>query len=105
MKASTAERMLHLPVRVGDIELGRAVDLIVDPTDGRTLGLDVLCRDGSQRYLPLAAATAHPDWIEAPRLCCCSTSTSAPSMAARRPRCARSAAAGSSARCWYARPP
>jgi hypothetical protein len=58
--------MLHLPVRVGDIELGRAVDLIVDPADGRTLGLDVLCRDGSHRYLPLAAATGHPDWIEIP---------------------------------------
>jgi hypothetical protein len=66
MKGSMVERMLHLPVRFGDIELGRAVDLIVDPTDGRTLGLDILCRDGSHRYLPLPAATAHPDWIEVP---------------------------------------
>jgi hypothetical protein len=64
MTGAPAERMLHLPVRIGDIELGRAVDLIVDPADGRTLGFEVLCRDGSHRYLPLAAAIGHPDWIE-----------------------------------------
>jgi hypothetical protein len=58
------EGLLRLPVRAGTIELGRSVDVILDPADNRVLGLDVLCRDGSHRYLPLAAANVGYDAIE-----------------------------------------
>jgi len=48
--------LLRLPVRTNGIEIGRPVDLIVDPVLNRALGLDVLCRDESHRFLPLTAA-------------------------------------------------
>jgi len=38
------------------MDVGRAVDLILDPVQRRALGLDVLCRDEVHRFLPLAAA-------------------------------------------------
>ena len=43
-------------MRLEGIDVGRAVDLILDPSHGRALGLDVLCRDEVHRFLPLAAA-------------------------------------------------
>lgn len=64
MRAASAETLLNLPVRAGDIELGRSADVILDPSTHRILGLDVLCGDGSHRYVPLAAASVRPGWIE-----------------------------------------
>jgi sporulation protein YlmC with PRC-barrel domain len=52
----SAEELLQFPVRLDGIDVGRAVDLIVDPLQKRALGLDVLCRDDVHRFLPLAAA-------------------------------------------------
>ena len=52
----SAEELLRFPVRLDGIDVGRAVDLIVDPQQKRALGLDVLCRDDVHRFLPLAAA-------------------------------------------------
>jgi hypothetical protein len=52
----SAEDLLQFPVRLDGIDVGRAVDLIVDPLHQRALGLDVLCRDEAHRFLPLAAA-------------------------------------------------
>ena len=52
----SAEELLRFPVRLDTIDVGRAVDLIVDPVQQRALGLDVLCRDDVHRFLPLAAA-------------------------------------------------
>lgn len=54
---------LMRPVRLRGIQLGRAVDVIVDPSLQRVLGLDVLCGDGEHRFLPYAAADARPDQI------------------------------------------
>jgi hypothetical protein len=51
------------PVRLRGIQLGRAVDVIVDAELRRVLGLDVLCGDGEHRFLPFAAAEARPDEI------------------------------------------
>jgi len=48
--------LLLLPVRMRGIAIGRAVDVIVDPTGKQVLGFDVLCRDESHRFLPLTAA-------------------------------------------------
>ena len=51
-----AGELLRLPVRTKGIEIGRPVDVIVDPTGNRALGFDVLCRDESHRFLPMSAA-------------------------------------------------
>jgi hypothetical protein len=48
---------------VRGIELGRLVDLILDPGGRRVLGFDVLCGDGEHRFLPVAAAETHPDQV------------------------------------------
>jgi hypothetical protein len=57
------DAVLRLPVRARGIELGHPTDLIVDLEGGRALGLDVICGDRRQRFLPLAAATIEPDRI------------------------------------------
>jgi hypothetical protein len=52
----SAEELLRFPVRLDGMDVGRAVDVIVDPLQQRALGLDVLCLDEVHRFLPLAAA-------------------------------------------------
>ena len=59
-----AEELLNLPVVVRGIELGRPVDLIVDPEATRALGFDVLCGDAAHRFLPFAVARIGADAIE-----------------------------------------
>lgn len=56
MRSLPAEHLLRLPVRLDGLQIGHAVDLILDPAHGRALGFDVLCRDDVHRFLPLAAA-------------------------------------------------
>jgi uncharacterized protein YrrD len=56
MTAVLAEQLLRLPVRAGGTDIGKVVDLLIDPPGRRVLGLDVLCRDESHRFLPLSAA-------------------------------------------------
>ena len=63
MKGISAGELLRLPVRVRGVEIGHAVDAIVDPAQNRVLGLDVLCRDDSHRFLPLTAASIRADEI------------------------------------------
>lgn len=46
------------------IELGRVVDVILDEAARRTIGLDVLCRDGGHRFLPFATARIGEEDIE-----------------------------------------
>jgi hypothetical protein len=60
----TAEALLKLPVRIRGIHLGWPVDVILDASGGRALGLDVLCGDETHRFLPLAAAEVSADSIE-----------------------------------------
>jgi hypothetical protein len=48
--------VLTLPVRLHGIDLGRAVELVVDLDVRRVLGFEVRCRDDVHRFLPLAAA-------------------------------------------------
>jgi PRC-barrel domain len=59
----SAEKLLRFPVRLDGLDVGRAVDLILDPSQGRALGLDVLCGDEVHRFLPLAAAEVGEDEI------------------------------------------
>jgi len=60
------KRLLRLPVRVRGIELGRSVDLLVDPNQRRVLGLDVLCGDERHRFLPFATAIRGEDELVVP---------------------------------------
>jgi hypothetical protein len=63
MKGVPASELLRLPVRLAGIEIGYAVDVIVDTKQKRVLGFDVLCRDESHRFLPLTAATIDDEQI------------------------------------------
>jgi sporulation protein YlmC with PRC-barrel domain len=45
-----------LPVRLRGIDLGRAIELVVDLDVRRVLGFEVRCGDDVHRFLPLAAA-------------------------------------------------
>jgi len=65
MRGVSAERLLHLPVRVRGIELGRPVDLVLDREHTRALGFEVLCGDEERRFLPLAVATIREGELEA----------------------------------------
>ena len=56
MTRRLAGELLRLPVRTRNIEIGRPVDVIVDPVDNRAVGFDVLCRDDEHRFLPWTAA-------------------------------------------------
>ena len=48
----------------GSIELGRVVDVLLDETGERTVGFDVLCGDGSHRFLPYATALLGGEVVE-----------------------------------------
>ena len=52
----TGATLLGLPVRLGNIELGRPVDVVVDVQRRRALGLEVRCGDASHRFLALSVA-------------------------------------------------
>jgi len=58
MRGHRGQELLRRPVKIRGIQLGRAVDLILDPAGRRVLGFDVLCGDGAHRFLPIAAAEA-----------------------------------------------
>lgn len=58
-----AEQLLRLPIRLRGIDVGHAVDVILDPEGRRALGLDVLCKDDAHRFLPFTAAQVGADEI------------------------------------------
>jgi hypothetical protein len=57
--------LLRRPVRVRGILLGKAVDVLLHPTEPQALGFDVLCGDERHRFLPLTAAEVRDDHLEA----------------------------------------
>ncbi len=57
--------LLNKRVTTDGIELGRVVDVILDESADRLIGLDVRCLDGSHRFLPIAAAQVGGDDVEA----------------------------------------
>jgi hypothetical protein len=63
MASLPAEQLLRFPVRLDGMDVGRAVDLIIDPDHRRAVGFDVLCRDDVHRFLPLAAAEVQGEEI------------------------------------------
>lgn len=58
--------LLALPILTQGIELGRVVELVLDLDAGRVLGFEVRCGDGTERFLPLAAARIRPGEIAIP---------------------------------------
>lgn len=52
----SGDELLGLPVRLHGIELGRAVDVLLDRYGLRAVGLDVRCGDEVHRFLPLLTA-------------------------------------------------
>jgi hypothetical protein len=56
VRGQTASRLLRAPVLVRGIRLGEVEDLLLDATEPRILGFDVLCGDGSNRFLPFTTA-------------------------------------------------
>lgn len=64
MGSRSATELLHLPVQLHGIRLGRPVDLLLDPVEWRVLGFVVLCGDESSRFLVFAAADLEDDAID-----------------------------------------
>ncbi|MDQ2967992.1 MAG: PRC-barrel domain-containing protein [Actinomycetota bacterium] len=56
MRERTGAELLGLPVRLHGIQVGRPVDLLLDPEAQRAVGLDLLCGDEVHRFLPLPTA-------------------------------------------------
>jgi hypothetical protein len=56
MGGLTGDVLLSLPVRLHGIQLGHAVDVLLDRETLRAVGLDVLCGDDVHRFLPLPTA-------------------------------------------------
>ncbi len=52
MAAVTMATLLSLPVRVRGIQLGRPLAALLDESGERLVGLELLCGDGSHRFLP-----------------------------------------------------
>jgi hypothetical protein len=51
-------------VTSGGIELGRVVDVILHGSGERPVGFDVLCGDGSHRFLPFPTARIERERVE-----------------------------------------
>jgi hypothetical protein len=56
MGSGSAKELLELPVTLHEIKLGRCIDVVLDETGERVVGVVVLCGDGSERFLVLDAA-------------------------------------------------
>lgn len=64
MRAQRASTLLRAPVFVRGIRLGEVEHVLLDAQGARILGLDVLCGDGSNRFLPFATARPAAGGIE-----------------------------------------
>jgi hypothetical protein len=52
------EELLRQAVLLHGIQIGRVVDVILEPDHQGVIGYEVRCEDGRHRFLPHAAATA-----------------------------------------------
>lgn len=58
-----ASELLRLPVRAMGVRLGRPVELLLDVSARRAVGIEVVCGDDVVRLLPIAAARLARDHI------------------------------------------
>jgi len=63
MRAFSANGMLGFPLLLHGIELGRPVDIVLDSTEWRVLGLVVHCGDGTIRFLAWPAMSLRREEI------------------------------------------
>jgi hypothetical protein len=63
MRGLRATALMAMPLRLNGISLGRAVDLLLDREELKVLGVEVLCRDGVHRFLPLATAVVSEEGL------------------------------------------
>ena len=56
--------LLNKRVVTDGIELGRVVDVILDESGARPIGFEVLCGDGSHRFLPDPTARIDDEHVE-----------------------------------------
>ena len=56
MREKKGDELLRLPVRLHGLQVGRPVDVLLDPDAQRAVGLDLLCGDEVHRFLPLPTA-------------------------------------------------
>ena len=63
MLERTGDELLGLPVRLHGLQVGRPVDLLLDPDALRAVGLDLLCGDEVHRFLPLQTAAIGDEGI------------------------------------------
>jgi PRC-barrel domain len=55
VRGETASTLLRAPVLTRGIRLGEVTSVLLDVEEPRILGLDVLCGDGANRFLPFSA--------------------------------------------------
>lgn len=63
MRGRAAAELLSLPVRMHGIQLGSPVEALLDERADRLLGFEILCGDGTRRFLPFAVARLQADEI------------------------------------------
>ena len=64
MTGHRATELVRAPVFVRGIRLGEVENVLLHADAPRVLGLDVLCGDGANRFLPFAAARLNGTAIE-----------------------------------------
>jgi len=64
VRGHTGDELLRLSVRLRGIQLGRAVDVLLHPTEARGLGVDVLCGDKTHRFLPFLTTSLSEEAFE-----------------------------------------
>jgi hypothetical protein len=64
VRGQTASTLLRAPVLVRGIRLGEVKDVLLDASEPRILGFDVLCGDGANRFLPFTTARTAAGRIE-----------------------------------------
>ena len=64
MRGLPAATLVCAPVLVRGIRLGEVETVLLDAEAPRVLGLDVLCGDGANRFLPISAARLGARGIE-----------------------------------------
>lgn len=51
------QELLQRTVRLHGLQVGHVVDVILDSSEMKPMGLEVRCEDGLHRFLPMAAAS------------------------------------------------
>jgi sporulation protein YlmC with PRC-barrel domain len=64
VRVRRATELLTLRITHKGIDLGQAVDLLLDLDAGRAVGLEVLCHDNAVRFLPLGAGRLGRETVE-----------------------------------------